>query len=103
MDTVLGMLPELTDGPIFVPPVENNPRAADPKVLAAKLGSRATPATSLAEALKLATNSLRASDRQETERSRAGFGEEPVLICGSLYLLAVLYDLYPEYLNEENA
>ena len=33
-----------------------------------------------------------------------GFGvAEAVLICGSLYLLAVLYDLYPEYLNEENA
>lgn len=106
MDSSLELLPGLTDGPIFVPPVENNPRAAEPKFLATKLGDRAKPVASLAQALKEAADFLQGTGlhrTSETNASQTKFGDEPVLICGSLYLLAVLYGLYPEYLNEANA
>lgn len=106
MNNALELLPGFTDGPIFVPPVENNPRAAEPKCLAAKIGCRAKPVASLVQALKEAADFVRgtgARETSETSTPQTDFGDEPVLICGSLYLLAVLYGLYPEYLNEANA
>ncbi len=100
MDAVLDMLPGLTSGPIFVPPVERNPRAADPALIAAKLGDRARPMPSLRDALENAMQHVR---RIPATKGRNAPAAGPVLICGSLYLLAVFYDLYPTYLNEAYA
>ena len=77
------ILTSLTSGPIFIPPVRDNPRAAAPADLAALLGPRAKPAPNLQAAISLAAAA--ASDR--------------ILICGSLYLLGEFYTLYPEYLD----
>jgi len=82
-----GMLPlvrTLTDGPILVPPLHNE-RASDNRELAGRIGRGARPVDSLAEALAAVR----------------GGGEKPVLICGSLYLLAEFYTLHREYLTPE--
>ncbi len=77
------ILAGLTAGPIFVPPIKDNSRAATPADLAGFLGPKACPVSDLAEALRLAK-----------EKSPG-----PVLICGSLYLLGEFYTLYPRYLG----
>jgi dihydrofolate synthase/folylpolyglutamate synthase len=68
----------LTSGPVFIPPIAGFDRAADPAALAAALsaaiGPRAVPVADLASAL-----------------SRAAAAGSPVLVCGSLYLLAEFY------------
>ncbi len=75
------LVQQLSDGPILVPAMENE-RAGDNIELAAMLGERARTADSMAEAL----NECRDVDG-------------PVLVCGSLYLLAEFYTLHPEFLN----
>jgi len=86
-----GMLPlvrALTGGPILIPPLHNE-RAADHRDLAARLGSlpggEARPVDGLAEALAACADV-----------------EGPVLVCGSLYLLAEFYTLHPEYLTPKD-
>ncbi len=76
-------LSALTAGPIFVPPVQDNPRAAKSEDLVALLGPRAQPAADLNAALSLA----------------AAATSDPILVCGSLYLLGEFYTLHPEYLE----
>ncbi len=88
------ILPGLTSGPIFIPPVKDNPRAAAPADLAALFGSRAKCAPDLAAALSLAGQALLPSP--------AG-PENPILVCGSLYLLGEFYTLHPEYLEPPSA
>ena len=83
MSEAWALLPALTSGPIIIPPVQNNPRAAAPADLAAQLGPRAKPAPNLAAALDLAAAATSA----------------PILVCGSLYLLGEFYTLHPEYLG----
>nr|WP_321513999.1 cyanophycin synthetase [uncultured Pseudodesulfovibrio sp.] len=71
----------LTDGPIFVPTmVSERARSAD--LLAESLGDRAQPVSSMKSALDMGAAL-----------------PEPTLICGSLYLLAEFYRLYPEFLT----
>ena len=77
------ILASLTSGPIFIPPVRDNPRAAAPADLAALLGPRAKPALNLETAISLA----------------ASITSEAILVCGSLYLLGEFYTLHPEYLE----
>jgi len=71
----------LTDGPIFVPAMESE-RARSAVELAEALGDRAHPVLSMEEALEMGANT-----------------SGPTLVCGSLYLLAEFYRLYPEYLT----
>ncbi|WP_419784876.1 bifunctional folylpolyglutamate synthase/dihydrofolate synthase [Pseudodesulfovibrio sp.] len=81
---ITAMLPlvrTLTDGPVFVPPLHNE-RAGDNLSLAERIGPAARPVDSLAEAL-----------------DASGQGAGPVLMCGSLYLLAEFYTLHGEYLT----
>jgi len=82
-----GMLPlarALTDGPIIVPGLDVPGRAMDPAALAAQIGGGTLCVPDTAAAL---------------EKIR-GLNESggPVLICGSLYLLAAVYALRPDWL-----
>ena len=88
------ILPGLTSGPIFIPPVRDNPRAAAPADLAALFGPRAKPTPDLASALSLACRLKPASLTSP---------EYPILVCGSLYLLGEFYTLHPEYLELPSA
>lgn len=79
--SMVPLVQALTDGPIFVPAMENE-RAMGADVLAEALGGRARPALSMGEALEMGANV-----------------PGPTLVCGSLYLLAEFYRLYPECLT----
>lgn len=79
------------DAPIYIPRLEN-PRCEDPKTVAKYLraitGAPITPLPSTREALALA-------------KLRSPPTPGPILICGSLYLLAEFYGLHPKYLTRE--
>jgi len=72
---------QLTSGPIFVPELPTYERARSALETAASLGERARPVAGVAEALQTAAQT-----------------GSPVLVCGSLYLLAEVYALHPEWL-----
>ncbi len=88
LDPILPLLLAMADGPIFLPPIADNPRAMDPQTLAGRIGERARTCQSLNEALLQA-------------RSVAGDGL--VLVCGSLYLLGDFFTLRPECLTRDHA
>jgi dihydrofolate synthase/folylpolyglutamate synthase len=94
---MLPLLRALATGPIFIPPIAGNPRAADPRELAALAGLNARAAPSLAEALRLASNAV---IERLPESPTGGAPANPLLICGSLYLLAELFALRPKYLTQ---
>lgn len=78
---MLTRIKRLTDGPIVIPEMKNE-RACDAAVFASALGNQASVAHSMRAAL---------------EECRGVTG--PVLICGSLYLLAEFYEMYPQFLT----
>ena len=84
-----GMAPLALDvamgAPLFIPPVSVNKRAAPPERIAAQFGAAARTTPSLKAALEVA----RAWDTSP---------QSPILMCGSLYLLAEFFTLYPEHL-----
>ncbi|MCL1985914.1 MAG: bifunctional folylpolyglutamate synthase/dihydrofolate synthase [Betaproteobacteria bacterium] len=86
-----GMAPLVLDlaknAPLLIPPIATHKRAAPHRQIAAKFGAMANAAPSLEAALEV-------TDQWETSQ------QSPVLICGSLYLLAEFFALHPEYLNE---
>ena len=94
--TMLPHLRALATGPVFVPPIANNPRAMPPEDLAALVGLNAVPAASLRHAIELASAHM-------AERLPEAFTgqrpDNPLLVCGSLYLLAKLYALRPDCLE----
>lgn len=100
LDALLPLLRALSTGPVFVPPVAENPRALDPVSLAGRIGLNAVPAASFAEALGLAAvhmaerlpEAFRAADREKARN--------PLLVCGSLYLLGEFFRFFPECLHE---
>jgi dihydrofolate synthase/folylpolyglutamate synthase len=73
--------------PLLIPPVS--------------AGERAAPQTRIAAAFGGATASVMPSLQAAIERAGAGDTSpwSPVLICGSLYLLAEFFTLYPEYMH----
>lgn len=79
--SMIPLLKGLSQGPIFVPAMENE-RARDASALAGELGDRALAV----ESMKAALAACRGEDG-------------PVLICGSLYLLAEFYTVYPHFLT----
>lgn len=93
----------LAGGPIFVPPVRDNPRAAPPEALAAGIGLSATPARDLPQALDMAMTYFKERLPQEASGRPPAPGQSahPLLICGSLYLLGEFFTLYPQYLTPE--
>jgi dihydrofolate synthase/folylpolyglutamate synthase len=83
---LMGMVPwvrRLTSGPIFVPDLPTYERARPARETAAILEYTAQPAESVAAALHKAT-----------------LAGDPVLICGSLYLLAEVYRLHPRWIED---
>lgn len=74
-------LRRLTEGEILVPAMQSE-RASDNRVVADMLGDQGRPVPSLEAALQECVDL-----------------PGPILVCGSLYLLAEVYDKYPEYLN----
>ena len=86
----------LAAGPIFVPPIADNPRAMPPGELASIIGHSAVPTRSLKEALEEASAFMAAG----LPESFTGMGPlNPLLICGSLYLLGEFYALRPDCLR----
>ena len=85
-----GMAPlvlELAMGaPLFIPPCAAGARAVPPERIAAGFGATASAAPSLEAALELAGR-------------RTTSPQSPILMCGSLYLLAEFFTLYPEYMR----
>lgn len=95
--TLLPLLRSLATGPVFVPPIAGNPRACDPVQLARDIGLNASPTKSLTEALTLAAGHM-------AERLPEAFAPEerrnPLLICGSLYMLGEFYTIFPEFMED---
>ena len=83
LDAIAPLVLGLTDGPVFVPelPVARE-RARPAAELAAALGPRARPVPDVAAAL-----------------AAAGQAGSPVLVAGSLYLLAEFFSLRPDLLG----
>ena len=85
-----GMAPLALDfakgAPLFIPPIAVTQRFAPPERIAAAFGAAARAMPSLEAAL------------EAVGRSRAS-PQSPILLCGSLYLLAEFFTLYPEYIR----
>ncbi|WP_243311737.1 bifunctional folylpolyglutamate synthase/dihydrofolate synthase [Fundidesulfovibrio agrisoli] len=82
LEAMLPLAAALTPGPILVPALAAHGRAMPPEELAARMGPRAEAVADAGEAL---------------ERVRGMGGT--VLVCGSLYLLAEVYAVRPEWLE----
>jgi dihydrofolate synthase/folylpolyglutamate synthase len=72
--------------PLLIPALSASSRTVPPMQIAATFGATASTAPNLKAALK-------AVRQWETTP------QSPILICGSLYLLAEFFTLYPEYLH----
>jgi dihydrofolate synthase/folylpolyglutamate synthase len=87
-----GMAPLVLDlargAPLLIPPVSATQRAASPVRIAAGFG----PAASVMPSLEAA---LEAAGQGDTSP------QSPILICGSLYLLAEFFTLYPDCLERD--
>ncbi len=90
----------MSTGPIFVPPIVDNPRAMPPDELAHLIGINAQPVHSLREALTLAAEHM--ADRLP-EAFSGSTPQSPLLVCGSLYLLGEFFELFPEFLESPSA
>jgi dihydrofolate synthase/folylpolyglutamate synthase len=99
-EEILPILRALSPGPIFVPPVPDNPRAIAPENLAARIGPSALPCASMADALQRAAAHLAANLPEAFNKARP---DRPVLVCGSLYLLGTFFTLRPDCLEENQA
>ena len=76
------------NSPVFTPTIQDNERAMSGEVLAEELGSNAVPAQRLRLALDAAA------------MTKPADAEQPVVLCGSLYLLGEFFTLYPNRLEE---
>lgn len=79
------LLRDLTDGPVIIPAMQSE-RACDPARLATLMGEGSVTAVSLDAALRRC-------------RDEAG----PILVCGSLYLLAEFFSVYPHFLSPQRS
>ncbi len=89
----------LATGPVFVPPIQGNPRAMDPALLAKAVGLAAEPVAGMAEALERARRHVAA---YMPEQAAAAPERHPVLLCGSLYMLNDFFTLRPDCLERED-
>lgn len=81
VSTMLDDVKGFTNGPIIVPTMESE-RAMKAHTLSARFGDRGVVVDSMKDAL-----------------ARASETDGVILVCGSLYLLAEFYALYPEFLT----
>ncbi|MDR1490189.1 MAG: bifunctional folylpolyglutamate synthase/dihydrofolate synthase [Desulfovibrio sp.] len=96
LERMLPHLRALATGPVFVPPIRGNPRAANPEETAARIGINACAVPSLSEALREASSLIL---RRLPEAAHGKAEKNPLLICGSLYLLGEFYSLFPRFLE----
>lgn len=87
LDEIAPLALGMTDGPVFTPGLPGLSRARPAEELAAALGPCARAAANPAEALDAAMG---------VALDAGG----PVLVCGSLYLLAACYALHPSWMAE---
>lgn len=85
----------LATGPVFVPPMPENPRALPPEEIAEAIGLAATPAASMEDAIQKAAAHIAA---YMPEEAAAHPERHPVLVCGSLYMLGDFFALRPDCL-----
>jgi dihydrofolate synthase/folylpolyglutamate synthase len=97
-DSLVPHLRVLAPGLILTVQLAGNPRAMDAEELARLIGPQAKPAASMAEAIRLA-NAEFAGRLPEALNMDMNTCRRPLLVCGSLYLLAEFYRLYPRYLE----
>lgn len=83
IEAMLPLVRSLTDGPIIVPGIDAPGRALDPAELAGRFGGGTVPVRDMAEAFRMVKGS-----------------DGAVLVCGSLYLLAEVYKLRPQWLKK---
>ncbi|WP_178139318.1 bifunctional folylpolyglutamate synthase/dihydrofolate synthase [Desulfovibrio litoralis] len=83
----------LCPAPVFIPELFNNPRSVAASVLAEKIGMAAMAVKNFEEALNKAC--------EFAEKEELNIETQPILICGSLYLLAEFFTVYPEYLIKD--
>ncbi len=89
IDSLLPLVLELADGmPILTPTIQDNERAVDGDELAHALNS-------LTQHAPTAQGMPRLFTALETARGFFGKSDEPVLVCGSLYLLGEFFTLKP--------
>lgn len=93
---MLPHLRSLATGPIFVPPIKDNPRSVPPDDLSALIGLNAKPTGSIEDALGQASCLLA---ERFPEVFVDGQCKNPLLICGSLYLLGEFFALRPDCLE----
>lgn len=74
--------------PLLAPTIADNPRAAPSAALASRIGGKARALPHLRDALR--------------EAARIA-GNRPVVVCGSLFLLAEFFMLYPQYLEPRSS
>lgn len=86
----------LATGPVFVPPIPDNPRALPPEEVARAVGLAAVPTASMEEALRLAARHTAERLAEETAEHPE---RHPVLVCGSLYMLGDFFRLRPDCLE----
>ncbi|MDR0826852.1 MAG: bifunctional folylpolyglutamate synthase/dihydrofolate synthase [Desulfovibrio sp.] len=116
LERMLPHLRVLSTGPIFIPPIQDNPRAAQPEDLAARIGLDSRPVSSLLAALGAASSHIirrlpealpevvpgpppDTLSRSLPGSLRVGMDKNPLLVCGSLYLLGEFYALFPQFLE----
>ena len=87
----------LATGPIFVPPIADNPRAMKPEDLAEAIGLAALPVVDIADALAHAQDHIASYMAKEAASHPE---RHPVLICGSLYMLGDFFALRPDCLEK---
>ena len=93
------MLPHLrvlATGPVFIPPIADNPRSTSPEELTDLVGVNAVPASSFKEALEAASAHMASRLPEAFTGQRP---QNPLLICGSLYLLGEFYAMRPDCLS----
>ena len=84
LDSLIAQVRSFTDGSILLPQYQWADRVEPAERLAERFGEQAQVCASMQDAL---------------ERSKELAGDKPVLLCGSLYLLAEFFTLHPEYLQ----
>ena len=86
----------LSTGPVFVPPIPDNPRALTPEAIASAIGLNAVPVPDMATAIASATRHIETYLPREAADNP---GRHPVLVCGSLYMLSEFFTLRPDCLE----